>query len=234
MVGNLARLSSGTHLTTLLVMVKYLHENPMLRNTRVVLILSMGVLLLANTILEGHESWYDSGSFPAQCLFDNMPGHVRAFPMSFSAVIITILYLLTIVSLYDKPYHFLIMWFYEKPLVYLDDRLQAYKANRLPNTPILLKFWSGLVTLGLLIVKFVIVVFTTFIGSNHVGFLTTIVWLAIWIQQTLFDRNIPGSEMDGNENEMTFGQVLTILLLSSTALTIGAVYLGKYCMLYGI
>lgn len=51
-------------------------------------------------------------------------------------------------------------------------------------------------------------------------------WNLLWC--LWLDRNIPPSEMDGNENDMTFGQLVPILLLSSTLITYKEAYHGKF------
>jgi len=43
------------------------------------------------------------------------------------------------------------------------------------------------------------------------------------------DRNIPREKMDSDENLMTFGQIVPILLLSSTILVAREAYEGEYC-----
>lgn len=44
------------------------------------------------------------------------------------------------------------------------------------------------------------------------------------------DRNIPMENMEGDENLMTFGQIVPILVLSSTMFVAREAYEGKYCV----
>ncbi len=70
-VGDLAWFSANIHLTTLTVLGNYFLERPGVRNWRVIAIICTAIMLLANSVMQGHRAWYDSWSFSAQCLFDD-------------------------------------------------------------------------------------------------------------------------------------------------------------------
>ena len=59
-------------------------------------------------------------------------------------------------------------------------------------------------------------------------FILGLLWAAYSLWCLWLDRNIPPSEMDGNENDMTFGQLVPILLSNSTLITYKEAYDGKF------
>lgn len=52
-------------------------------------------------------------------------------------------------------------------------------------------------------------------------------WFAYSLEGLAGDRNIPASDLDGSESVMSFGQIVPILLLTSTVFVFGEAYVGK-------
>lgn len=229
-VGNLAWIASSSHFTTLTVLGRYLQHHHVLRDVKVVLIALQGVLLLANSVLAGHEDWFDSGRFPAQCLFDDFVGHVGGSPALWMAIDIAsigIFYPLTILSVYKRPYLFLALWLYEKPLAFMDGCIHTLEAGMGSGASALVRYWSALLVLGLLMARWVFIVAALLSGSIWIDLLGDFAWLLYGFWSLSSSRDISPSEMHGNENEMTFGQIVPILLLSLTALAMNEAYDGE-------
>lgn len=68
-----------------------------------------------------------------------------------------------------------------------------------------------------------------FLNSVTVSFCFDIFWFALGLQSVIVDRQIPASDMDGNENEWGVGQIVPVLLLFSIILTFKEIYTGKAC-----
>ena len=68
MISDLAWFASFVHIITIVVLLQYLQDRPVLRNWWAVLMSCMAVLLTVPTILQGHRHWYDSWPYDAQCV----------------------------------------------------------------------------------------------------------------------------------------------------------------------
>ena len=71
------------------------------------------------------------------------------------------------------------------------------------------------------------------IVSNTCGLILDINWFVFGLEGIMEDRNIPPSQINGNENAMTFGQIMPILLLSSIVLVFREAYDGLYLQIAG-
>lgn len=69
----------------------------------------------------------------------------------------------------------------------------------------------------------------TLLTSKVVNFAVDVFWFAFIISGLISDLNIPRSLMDGDENAMTFGQIVPILLLSSTIFVFREAIEGSSC-----
>ncbi|KAL8819758.1 MAG: hypothetical protein Q9223_001886 [Gallowayella weberi] len=64
----------------------------------------------------------------------------------------------------------------------------------------------------------------TFLGSLTVSLVFDVGWFSYNFYSIMSDRAIPRSEMDGDENEWGFGQLVPVLLLSTILLTFEELY----------
>lgn len=134
----LARFSSLTHLTTLTVLRQYFHENPGIRNWRLVFMLVTAGLLLATLIPTGNSMWLTDkdnqvfiGAVPVKCYFRSSQLSPKAydvktsqcFTMSASVVIIVYGYTTRIIKLSSKASMLACRWLREKPEDWLGSQL---------------------------------------------------------------------------------------------------------------
>lgn len=230
-VGDLAWFAATTHLITLDVLRNHFRDRPGSRNIRVLLISTLGAFLLANVVLEGHEKWYESWGFPAQCLFDDLIGHIGGSPgqwMAANVAMISFYYPLMILGVYGEKYDSVVHLVYEEPLKLLNDQVEDRKNLAKSGAPILVIYWSAFLRVGLISVKRLYIAIGTAIGSMWINLLVDLFWLVYGIWGISFDRNISDLDMEGNENEMTFGQIIPILMLSLTLLTVHEAFEGKF------
>ena len=233
LVNDLAWFSANVHLITLTVLDEYLSENHVQRDWRVALMVTMGLLLAASTVMEGHYQWYDSWPYDAQCLFDELVGNVHGSPrywMIVNLVFMCIDYPMSIISLFKSSAEFVTHWLGTKPTAAMDRAvahlIDAHRTSR--------KSFIGRIkgfTCKILILLIRVIIWThfgllTMIGSQTVDFLHNTFWFAYGLWDIMIDRQIPSSDMIGDENAMTFGQIMPILLLSSLALVFREAYDG--------
>ena len=71
-------------------------------------------------------------------------------------------------------------------------------------------------------------VVSTCLSSRWFLMLSDFAWFAFGLVNLVYDRRIPASEVDGNENELTFGQIVPLLLLGSIVLVFKEAYEGEH------
>ena len=206
-----------------------------LRNSRVVLMGTMALLLVASTVMKGHHAWDKSGPYDAQCVFDDLIGNIGGTPgswMSMPLGIICTSYPLNMIVLYERPRNFLSLWLLTKPKVIQDQVITCLKEKSSSTTsPNFLKGSLRRFTYTVLI-KVVRTYFEMYfmllalILSQACSLIVNISSFAVQLKGIIKDRQIPPSEMDGNENAMSFGQIMPILLLISFVLVFWEAYEG--------
>ena len=119
MISDLAWFASFVHIVTIVVLLQYLQDRPVLRNWRAILMSCMAVLLTVSTILQGHRHWYDSWPYDAQCVFNDFTsatiGGSPAVLMYTSLATIIPGYLTSIFRLYQAPPDLLNKWLRKRP-----------------------------------------------------------------------------------------------------------------------
>ena len=235
LVNDLAWFSASVHLTTLSVLRHYLLENPILRNWRVALMVAMALLLVASTVMQGHYEWFDSWPYDAQCLFDSLIGNIGGSPrywMFVSLALIFLFYPLGIIPLFEQPTESFNLWLETKPRKAQDLVIKTLK-QRMSRITSPTSFKGSMKRLGCtLLIMFVNTISWMYFslmaltGSMTCGLAIDTFWFAYSLWSIMEDRAIPPSDMNGNENAMSFGQIVPILLLSSTALVFMEAYVG--------
>lgn len=242
LVSDLAWFASNVHLITLAALWRYLRDRPVLRNWRALLMASVAIFLVASTVLQGHQGWYSSWPYDAQCVFDDFAlaaiGGGPARWMYANLVFIIISYPPSILLLYQGPSELCTQWLYSKPREAMQITAQRLRNERPPVTtesPRTMKckraFYSALIASieGLYSGSAcVYILVATFNVSRWFNWLFCLAWFGLGLASVLKDRNIPRTEMDGNENAMTFGQIVPILVLGSTLFVAREAYEGKY------
>lgn len=235
-INDLAFFSSNTHMVTLGILKVYLQENPVLRNWRAMLMGCMAILLITSCIMEGHRAWFDSGCFYAQCLFDDMPGNFAgspAFWAIFNLVLTGLFFPLAIMSLYERPTQLLADCFSNKPLQFSENKIDLYRKKRAKAQlgrsfmALVYRISTSMALATLSMIRALFRVGHVLYTSRCMDFSIGLAWFAYILQDLIQLRNIPPSEMDGNENEMTVGQIIPILLLSSIIIVGGEAYYGS-------
>ena len=236
LVNDLAWFSATVHLTTLNILQDYLLKRPGLRNSRVGLMSIIALLLVASTVMQGHYRWYDSWPYDAQCVFDDLNGNIGGLPgqwMFAGLCLICINYPMNIIPLFEPLMKFVERWSVTKAKMATDravERLEEIISHT--DSPSLFKGsvkrftcrMSMTIMKGIIWAYFVLLVF---LSSNTFFLIMDTTWFSWSLWSIIGDRDIPSSDMNGNENAMTFGQIIPILLLSSLALVFHEAYNGK-------
>ena len=224
---------SNTHMTSLSILTCYLQERPTLRNWRVCIMILMLVMMLAALVLASNPSWGASTSCPAQCLFDQPE---RNLMMTYPYMVALILhYSTSIWRVFDTSF--------------FDHYLLGVPRNKLRNIDRTLKLSGPVMAsrgiagfrpaaasflplqfLGTVAIRIYLAV-AAILGSLTISLYYDIIWFAFGLSGILRDRDMPGSNMDGDENQLSFGQIVPVLLLASIVLTFKEVYTGRHTYL---
>ncbi|KAI4275547.1 MAG: hypothetical protein LQ337_003152 [Flavoplaca oasis] len=216
---------SNTHMTSLSILRCYLTERPTLRNWRVTIMMLMGIMMLVALAMVSTHGWETNISCPAQCLFDEEKRDLSLTYPYFVAIIAH--YGTSIWRVYDTRR------FDRFFLHYPRDRLQkivrrtkrtnnnASSISQHPAGAALSTFNWGL-ALGIRCYLAIAAI----LGSLTISLYYDILWFTLGFMGLLENRQIPAANMDGNENELSFGQIVPVLLLASIILTFKEVYSG--------
>lgn len=152
--------------------------------------------------------------------------------MTVGLVLICINYPLNVIPLYKRPMEALSLWLETKPRTAQDQAIESLKEKiSHMNSPTsfensMKRFGCILLIMFVSTITWVYFALIALIGSNTCNLALDIFWLAYSLWSIIGDREIPQSEMNGNENAMTFGQIVPILLLSSIVLVFREAYDG--------
>lgn len=232
LVNDLAWFSATTHLTTLNVLQDFFRQNSVLRTSRVILMVVMGILLLASNVMEGHYAWFDSWPYDAQCLFDNLIGNIGGGPCYFMSVNIAMLFVFYswgIIALYERPSRFSkdLLGKPKEAQKEAIQHLQRKKANLDPpsSSESSRKRTSFTLLIALVnIVRWIYLLLIAIVSSRACNLALDFGLFGYSVWSLMNDRKVPASRMDGNENAMSFGQIMPILLLSSILLVCREAY----------
>lgn len=239
LVSDLAWLASNCHLITLAALEKYLRRRGTIRDWRVLLMTCMAILLAASTVMQGHRVWYESWPYNAQCVFENYVfpdvGGSPARWMYTKLVILFIDYPSSIGLLYQPSRDVWTRWLYTKPRELLErviDGLVARKGTPLPHTNtakgLLCSAALNLVKISRVAWSVVYVLLTTVLTSRWINLVFCFATFIYGLVSLFQDKNIPRWKMDADENIMSFGQMVPILLLFSTFFVAKEAYVGEY------
>ncbi|KAL9602803.1 MAG: hypothetical protein Q9179_002428 [Wetmoreana sp. 5 TL-2023] len=229
-VYDLVWFSSNTHMTSLNVLRVYLRSRASLRNWRVCLMLAVFIAMIVATVLSGHRLWYDSWNSSAQCLFDDLQGNIQGEPARWMAAQIFLLvygYGVAILRLYktEALEHLLDKFISKMRSAQSAIRNNASSYEGIGSLIVLIILVPLDFLLGVAI-KGCMAVFI-FIDSMTISLFFDVGWFAFGLMSIIEDRNIPAAEMDGNENEWGFGQLVPVLLLSSVVLSFKELHTGN-------
>lgn len=239
-VSDLAWFASNVHLITLAVLWEYLRDKPVLRNWRALLMACTASLLIASTILQGHRAWYDSWPYDAQCVFnDYTVGSIGGSParwMYTNLFLIAIDYPPSILRLYQV--NFCRKWLYSKPREGMRRAVETFERMRPfadTSSALTIRVKRGLYSGCVMILRsFCFVHSLTYLSINYVfnsrwfNLLFCISWYVVGLISLLKDKNIPREEMDDDENKMSFGQIVPILVFGSTIIVAREAFESAY------
>ena len=239
-INELAFFSSGAHLITVTVLRDYLMERPRMKHWRTVLMAVVALFLIASSIMQGHWTWNDSWPYNAQCLFDDLVGNFGGSPgfwSIYNVFIIALYYPINLVNLYERPSAFLWEWIRRRPSNFLDAQIDLYEARRFVVVDRgflrgnMYRASISVVLFGLRALKWthnaLTIIISTVGNSQCIELLMNTFWFAYSLWTLIADRSVPQPAMDGEENRVGVGQIIPLLLLSSTVLVLGEAYHGK-------
>lgn len=241
MIGDLAWFASSVHLVTIVVLLKYLQDRPVLRNWRAVLMSCMAVLLTASTILQGHRHWDDSWPYDAQCVFNDLTpariGGSPAFWMYWSLAFIIAGYLNSIIRLYQTPQDLLNKWLRKSPeaacykfIGYCETRKGDFTTRSIRKARTQDLLYSFLIACAKITFKCYIYIYgilTELCRSRWLNLCYCCFFYSMGMSRLFEHLKTPQWHMGGAENAMTFGQIVPILLLGSTLLVAREAYDGS-------
>lgn len=250
---DLAWFAAGAHLMTLSLLHRKLQGHHRLRNSRVVLMIIMAVLLVINTFWQGHWAWYHSNPFPAQCPWNDMlrTGNVfggEPLPvMIINLALIFVLYTLGVIQFYRGPSRRVDESLRVRPDMFLKSlrrqirqrkrglsKSSCFKHRARSNLDAILEslifithkihYWFANSVKALLV-------------SMSAAFALNVFWFIWGVKNIIVDRRVPqeehdrfdGQPADGDEHRMGFGQIVPLLLLGSTVLVTIEAYEGMIC-----
>lgn len=243
LVANLAWMSSNVHLMTLSILRNYLRARPILRGWRVFLMLCIMVFLIASTFMQSHWAFYESWSFNVQCLFYDsgayfdavfapgswVPANEPYFWMKVDIALIACSYPLNILALYNSPFE---EWMYNKPMQFLDRKIRSFgdrlhQARQHSTRAAIARYYYSRIKALLTVLRKSYFWLGAFINSRCTDWVFNLAWAVYGLYNIVSNRSIAASQMNGNENSMTFGQIIPLLLLSSTIFVFREAYEGR-------
>ncbi|KAI4221717.1 MAG: hypothetical protein L6R36_006700 [Xanthoria steineri] len=215
---------SNTHMTSLSILRCYLRERPTLRNWRVTIMIFMGAMMLVALALASTLGWPRNLSCPVQCLFDEQE---RNFSMTYPYfVAIIIHYGTSIWRVYDtQRFDRFALQYPRERLRKIQRRAKRTNSNgssktRQATAAAAAFTFDWFLALGIRCYLAVAAI----LGSLTISLYYDIVWFAVGLTSMLLIRQFPTANMDGDENELSFGQIIPVLLLASIVLTFKEVY----------
>ncbi|KAL9044937.1 MAG: hypothetical protein Q9214_001964, partial [Letrouitia sp. 1 TL-2023] len=220
---------SNTHMTSLSILKCYLRERPTLRNWRVYIMIVMLIMMLVALVLASSNSWGVGLSCPAQCLFSE-PG--RNFQITGPYMFALVLHYSTaiwrvfdtaVIDRFILHYPTQTLRSITQPLKRTDSGLTGSSTNRLRMATTSISLLQWVVACFILIY----LILAAILGSLSVSLYYDIIWFSLGLVSILWTRDIVEGNMDGNENQLSFGQIVPILLCSSILLTFKEVYIEQ-------
>lgn len=187
--------------------------------------------------MQGHRAWPESPSLDAQCLFSDFIRNVAgepAFWMAFNLFLTIVSYSTHIIALYESSSRFADKWLLGQPRQFLKRQVQKEKSQCCQvlkdlSFGAVIKRMILLVRLGMvLLARIVHLTLIVLSESSIIDLSLDLFWFSFSLCNLVEDRDIPSPEMGGTENKITFGQIIPILLLSSTIFVIREAYEGKH------
>ena len=219
LIADLVWFSALTYGAALFTLDMYFQERRRARNLRVCLIAFMGAIMITFVVLTSHDDWYKFYSSDAQCLFNTLVGHVHGIRLLL-AITLSVLYFLdytvSIIRLYETPAELLDNYVLARPQAWLrkriETRLKDYDKN-MSGTKVI----TGLTALASwLVIGMAHKLLVWFLDAHAPQILLNLLFLILGISWINEDRSIAQGHVNGNENDMSVGQIVPVFILIST------------------
>lgn len=102
----------------------------------------MFLLMIALTVLQGHEDWYSSSNSPAQCLFSDLNRNISEEPAFWMRVNILLLlygYGSNISNMFDSSFKLLHNWLSKKPITSMRNAIKSLQRRKKNHSLLLAK-----------------------------------------------------------------------------------------------
>jgi len=225
MVRNLAWMSSSVHIATLVVHREYLQDTPKLRTWRTLLLAVMFAFMVTYAVLTAHNDWDFTGAYPAQCLFSDLAGHISGtggFWLFFELFQILWGYGGGVLLLYGSLSSAVDTWVVEKPVSNLEKGAQKLRqwrqqaAGKTRTISCIPQVGASIVAeTTLLIIRYLYSGCITLGDSQWANLFFSVVFFSYGVLEIFKTRIVPSTNMDGNENGLTFGQIVPLCMLLS-------------------
>ena len=188
----------------------------------------MLIMMLVAIVLASNVGWALSKPCPAQCLFDD-PEKNFAYTNPY-VVALVLHYATSIWRVFDTSY--LDEYLLQRPRATLRCVLQSSKRQDSDTPDQSIFRWQGapkMVKIRLWLVMVTIRVYlgiAAILGSLTISLYYDILWFSLGLIGILWGRDIPKSDMIGNEHQLSFGQIVPMLMLASIVLNFKEVYTG--------
>ena len=215
-------------MTSLSVLTCYLQERKALRNWRVCIMILMLIMMLVAIVMASNVAWAMSKPCPAQCLFDD-PDKNFAYTNPY-VVALVLHYATSIWKVFDTSA--VDEYLLKRPRATLRCMVQRSKRQDSNSSDqsnfrwrgafklIRFRLWSAIVTIR------VYLGVAAIFGSLTISLYYDILWFSLGLIGILWGRDIPKSDMIGDEHQLSFGQIVPMLMLASIVLTSKEVYTG--------
>lgn len=214
---------SNTHMTSLSVLKIYLQERKTLRNWRVCIMIMMLAMMLVAIILASNTHWNASTPCPAQCLFNEPAKNFAHTNPYFFALVLhytTSIWRVFDTSAVDKY----LLGRPREVLRQIARRSKRQDSNLSKRSIIRRESVSELHHWLFACLIRVYLGLAALLGSMTISLYYDMLWFSLGLAGILLGRDIPSSDMNGDENRLNFGQIVPMLMLASIVLTFKEVY----------
>ena len=172
-----------------------------------------------NNATQGHWAWYESWSFDAQCLFDHSVGNWGGMPgysAEINITLIVVFYSMQTLLLFERTSDFIDEWLWMRPLKRINKAVRTSNELVTSSRSTLTKLRYQCQRFICKTARAIYILVAALLGLRTASFALDLLWFGYGIWNLKSDRDLAGKKMDGSENLLTFGQIIPLLLLSST------------------
>ena len=225
-ISDLVWFSMTVHTQSMISLMYYLREAPVARNWRAILTHTIPVFLILAQIRTARFDWANSWPYDFYCVLNDLPGQTGddlAYWVPVNITWILYRYVLMIFHLFEGAQELATKYLFRRPWATITDCWR--RARQSSGFTKLLLFLVSLVLTAILgsLVLLTIVSDSAclLLALNYAWF----GWGSYWI---VMDRHNDTDLFIQDEAEMGFGQIVALVLLSTTVFTFGEAFHGNY------